>query len=205
MTLYRLSLFSIAACLLGLVILLGLTVDSAQQIFERQNAVGDMLELSKRIDAFSAASDRLLLAGADRETWAAYRMEAEALQSRLDQLGEGLGSASEAAALVQSMVGSVAAALDTLDASSLPQGRAVEPLEVPERSRSIMRQVAEQGSLLDGALDSLLNQRQQNIAREATWIGAVLAGSALLFGALCVIALPSSRAITSSSRFWSRL
>ena len=188
MTLYRLSLFSIAACLLGLLILLGLTVNSAQQILARQNAVGDLLELSQRIDDFSVASDRLLLVGADCDTWAAYRTEAEALQRRLDELSEGFSVGGDAAAQVQSMVGSVAAALRAIDADSVRQDRGFEPLEVPERSRRIMQQVADQGGLLDDALHALLSARRQDIAREARWIGAVLAGSALLFGALCVVA-----------------
>ena len=120
-----------------------MTVNSAQQILARQNAVGDLLELSKRIDDFSVASDRLLLVGADRDTWDAYRTEAEALQRRLDELSEGFSVGGDAAAQVQSMVGSVAAALDAIDADSGRQDRGLEPLEVPERSRRIMQQVAD--------------------------------------------------------------
>nr|WP_239056920.1 EAL domain-containing protein [Wenzhouxiangella limi] len=51
-----------------------------------------------------------------------------------------------------------------------------------------MQRVADQGTALDTALDDALSRRQQAIARETTWVGALLAGSALLFGTLCIVA-----------------
>ncbi|MDX1608738.1 MAG: EAL domain-containing protein [Halofilum sp. (in: g-proteobacteria)] len=194
MNLYRLSLFSIVGCLTGLVLLLLVTLQSADQVRAKQAEIGDLLELRGRIDDFSAASDSLVLSGADPGLWRAYRAEAQVLRERLGRLGESHPDASKAARRIDAMVGSVAAALDIAGADAgtgfrVPDtNRAIGSLDVPPRSRIIMQQVAGQGIALDTALDDVLHERQQAIAREATWIGATLAGSALLFGALCVVA-----------------
>jgi len=186
--LYRLSLISIAACLVGLVALLAMTVHSARQMDARQNAIADLLALGERIDAVSAASDSLLLLGADPGLWQGYLAETQSLREELERLGDVHPDARKAAHRMRTMTEAVDAALAGIDAEPGGPGRALEPLDMPMRARIIMQQVANQGIALDTALDDAVDERQRSIAREARWIGATLAGSALLFGALCVVA-----------------
>ena len=188
MKLYRLSLISIVACVLGLVVLLALSVRSAQQMEAKQAEIGDLLSLDERIDTFSTASDSLLIAGADRDLWQTYRTEGRNLQAELEALGRSHPDALKAAHRVRVMVAAVESALDQAELAKEATGEAIEPLDVPPRSRIIMQQVANQGIALDTALDDALGERQRAIASEARWIAAALAGSALVFGALCVIA-----------------
>lgn len=190
MNLFRLSRISIAACVAGMLLLLILSIDSGREIQQRQEAIGQLLQLNARIDEFSAASDSLVLFGADPGLWAAYRAEGTAIQRELEQLGERHPDSRKAARRVAQLIESVGAALRVDDSGNDPASidRYLEPLESPVRSRIVMHQVAGQGIALDTALDSALRQRQRAIAREATRIGATLAGAALLFGALCVVA-----------------
>jgi len=185
--LYRLSLISIAACIAGLVVLLAVTVHSARRMEARQTEIAELLALGERIDAFSAASDSLLLLGADSTLWQRYLDEAQRLRHALDRLGEAHPDARKAAHRMELMRGLIGA---TMSDSVAEPGAAplLEPLDLPMRARIIMQQVANQGIALDTALDDAVGERRRAIAREARWIGATLAGSALLFGALCVVA-----------------
>ncbi len=188
MNLYRLSLISIVACILGLLVLLAVSVRSAQQMEEKQAEIADLLALDERIDMFSSTSDSLLVSGADRNLWQVYRAEARNLREALDRMGRSHPDALKAAHRVRVMVTAVESALDQAELANEATGEAIEPLNVPARSRIIMQQVANQGIALDTALDDALGERQRAIASEARWIGAALAGSTLLFGALCVVA-----------------
>ncbi|WP_376690506.1 EAL domain-containing protein [Wenzhouxiangella sp. EGI_FJ10409] len=190
MNLDRLSRFSVAVCVAGMLLLLVLSIDSGQEIYQRQEAIGELLELSARIDEFSAASDSLVLFGADPGRWKTYVAEAKAIRRELEEIGELHPDARKAARRVAQLVDSVEAALQAGEYGNelARPDRYLEPLEVPARSRIVMHQVAGQGIALDSALDRALRERQRAITREATWIGATLAGAALLFGALCVVA-----------------
>nr|WP_240451227.1 EAL domain-containing protein [Wenzhouxiangella sp. XN201] len=187
---YRLSRLSIVACVAGMVLLLTLSVYSGRQMLDKQDAIDELLQLHERINEFSAASDNLVLFGADPGLWRAYRAEGMAIQQELEQLGEGHSEARKAAQRLGQLIHSVDMALGAIDTGSDPTqiDRDVQALDVPVRSRIVMHHVAGQGIALDTALDSALSQRQDVIAREAAWIGATLAGAALIFGALCVIA-----------------
>ncbi|MFU8877818.1 MAG: EAL domain-containing protein [Wenzhouxiangellaceae bacterium] len=190
MNLYRLSSFSIAASLAGILLLMVLSVDSGRRILNSQDAIAEILELRARINDFSAASDNLVLFGADPGLWEAYLAEGTVLMRELEQLGERHADARKAAWRVSQLLQSVDSALGSSDPDRDPArlGPGIEPLDVPARSRILLHHVAGQGIALDAALDTALRQRQQAIAREAAWIGVTLAGAALLFGALCVVA-----------------
>ncbi|MGK7295061.1 MAG: EAL domain-containing protein [Candidatus Wenzhouxiangella sp. M2_3B_020] len=190
MNLYRLSMISMVACILGLAVLLAVTVRSAQQMNEKQAAIGELLDLEERIDTFSSASDGILVLGADSGLWQAYLAEARSLRSELMRLGEDHPDALKAAHRVQVLVEAIGAAAAVPGTEPETTGRAtdIEPLDAPIRTRIVMQQVANQGIALDTALDDALAERQRAIAREANWLGAGLAISALLFGALCVVA-----------------
>ena len=104
MNLYRLSLISITVCLAGLIMLLAVTVYSAQQINEKQAVIDELLGLENRIDIFRSASVSLLTLGADAGLWQAYRAEAADLQDHLNRLGTGNPDAHKAAHRMQVMV-----------------------------------------------------------------------------------------------------
>ncbi|MDZ7829194.1 MAG: EAL domain-containing protein [Halofilum sp. (in: g-proteobacteria)] len=184
MRLVHLSIASIAGCLLGLVILVGLTLDSVQKVRAKQAEVAELLDLQARMDGFSVASDSLLLFGADAGLVAAYRKEAEALRTRLREVGGDSPGARRAAHRIEQIATAVTREIERRAGAQAGDG----PLELPPRSRIVMNQVAGLGGALDSALDTLLRQRQRQIARDATWIGGGLVGAALLFGALSVIA-----------------
>jgi len=179
-----LSIASIAGCLLGLVILAGLTLDSVQAVRAKQAEVAELLALQARMDDFSVASDSLLLFGADAGLLAAYRKEAEALQQRLRAVGGSGPGALRAVHRVEEIATTVAREIERRADAGAGDG----PLELGPRSRIVMNQVAGLGGAMDSALDTLLRERQRQIARDAAWIGGGLAGAALLFGALSVIA-----------------
>lgn len=184
MKLVHLSIASIAGCLLGLMALIGLTLDGVEDVRAKQREIADLLTLQAHMDDFSVASDSLLLHGAGAELLAAYRRDAEALQERLRQLGGTSAGGRKAVHRIQEIVETVTAELR----QRAGRGGAGEGLDLPARSRIVMNQVAGLGGALDSALDALLHQRQRAIAREAGWIGTTLAGAALLFGGLSVIA-----------------
>lgn len=189
MKLVQLSIASIIGCLLGLVILVGITLHSVGEVPAKQEQVAELLALQARINNFSVASDSLLLFGADSGLLAAYRREGEALRLRLQQVGADSAVGRQTAQRVEQLLDTVTAEIergDDTDATTPTTGHGA--LDLPARSRIVMNHVAGLGDALDSALDALLRERQRTIAREVVWIGATLAGAALLFGALSVIA-----------------
>ena len=203
MNLYRLSLISITVCLAGLVLLLAVTVHSAREINEKQAEISRLLVLESRIDTFSSASDSILVLGADPDLWRAYRAEAADLQGELERLGADHRDAAKAAHRIGVIVEAVRSLLDAPDSGSGPadQGTDIQPLDLPIRSRTGISQVANQGIALDTALDDVLIERRQAIARQSLWTGAVLVFSALLFGALSMVAFALiTRRITLPAR-----
>ena len=188
MRLARLSLVSVAACLLGLLALLAVVVHSAQRLEARQQALAELMELSSRVDHFSTASDSLLLQGADPALRAAYFAEARALRRALAGLAEHDPDARKAQYLIERIAERVSAELARTEAAGTPPGAAAGGLAVPDRARILMIHVAGQGIALDTVLNDTLRHRRETIAREATWIGASLAAAALLFASLCVVA-----------------
>ncbi|MDN3519707.1 EAL domain-containing protein [Aquisalimonas lutea] len=192
MRLIHLSIASIVFCLVGLVVLAVVAVTSIHRMETKNAEIAELLELSKRIDDISAASDSLLLFGADPDLWEAFQADLRRIQERLERFDTSYPNAAQGArqiALIHEVLRS-AAASDAQPAS--PEGsrssRALSPLDISARSRIIMNQVAGHGIALDQSLDRLVRKRREDIAQESRWITGTFAGSALLFGGLCVAA-----------------
>ncbi|MDZ7851650.1 MAG: EAL domain-containing protein [Halomonas sp.] len=189
MKLIHLSVASIIGCLLGLAVLIGITLSGLDEIRVKQEQVADLLDLKAREDDFSVASDRLLLFGADAELLADYRREGEALQQHLRQVGAESTAERKAVDRVEALLDRVTAEVEqSADTSATAPETSRGALDIPTRSRIVMNQVAELGGAVDSALDALLRERQRAIASDAMWIGGSLAGAAVLFGILSVIA-----------------
>lgn len=187
MKLIHLSVASIVGCLLGLVMLVGVTLKSIGEVQVKQGQVAELQALQGRINDFSVASDSLLLLGADTGLLAAYQQEGESLQRRLQQVGADSAAGRKAAYWVEQLLDAVAAEVERrAGASTLAVGQG--GTAPPVRSLIVLNQVAGLGSALDTALDALARERQGVIMREAWWIGGTLASAALLFGALSVFA-----------------
>ncbi len=192
MKLERLAVVSMMGCLLGLLALAvagGITLDRVQQT-QQQGSL--LLELKSRIDNLSIATDALLLHQPDSSLWTAYQADARALQQELEALARDHPAAARAAHHIRLLVETLAGALDQPDVprgdAGMPTPGSVGPLEVPERSRIILNQVAGHSMALDASLDRLLHQRQAEINRSAHWAIGGFAGAALLFGVICVFA-----------------
>ncbi|MEF8833887.1 MAG: PAS domain S-box protein, partial [Halofilum sp. (in: g-proteobacteria)] len=190
MRLSRLSTASIVGCTIGLLALLAFGAVAHHHMREKQEQMGRLLELQKRLDDFSAGSDSLLLFPADQPLQRAFRADAEALRQQLRSMDEGYPAAETAAReiglIIEALEEAGAFTPEGTDASS--RADAGGPLDIPQRARIITNQVASQGVALDTALDRLLRERQQTIATEATWIAGSFAGAALLFAALSLMA-----------------
>jgi HAMP domain-containing protein len=191
MKLRRLSLVSIAGCLLGLAILMLMGIFSLSQMQHRQDEIDSLMALQGRIDNFSVASDNLLLQGADPELWTAYRADAATIQARLGSLVEDHPGAQRAIRHVDYIVAEVGRfTVPQADSPSVTteERPSVGPLALPLRSQIVMSQVAGYGIALDTALLEVVSQRHQSIANANWWLAIGLASAAGLFGALCVAA-----------------
>ncbi|MEX1081081.1 MAG: EAL domain-containing protein [Halofilum sp. (in: g-proteobacteria)] len=191
MKLLRLSLLSIAGCLLGLALLVSMTVASYVRMQSAQEELAALLDLHHRLDAFSAASDALLLQGADAELWQVYVGEGQALRRDLRELGAQADDALRAADRIDAILAAMKESRITqtsIDGVDTGMGFPGGPLGLPLQARIHMNQVANHGIALDTAVDSLLRQRQNALARQTLWIGGGFAAAALLFGSICVFA-----------------
>lgn len=177
MNLRLISRLCIFGCVVGLVILGTLTAYSANRLDSQREAIADLLSLQERIDDFSAASDAIAMLGADEQLWAAFQADAERLKGRLLKLGEEHPDARKGALRIDHIMDIVSYGLNDDD-----------PLNVSAPERIFMQQVAQHGISLDTALDDALREREVAIENESLRIGAMLAFSALGFGALCVAA-----------------
>ncbi len=189
MKLTQLSIAGVVGSAIGLVVLVGVALQSVDRMRVKQAEIADLLVLQSRIDEFSVASDNLLLFGADPSLWEAYRDDAGAIQEKLRRLGDEHPDARKAAhhmALIVEAVGDARNGPPATEWFGGEQSAGGGPLGLGVRSRIIMNQVAGHGIALDTALNAALRQRQQLIAGEANWIAGAFAGSTLLFALLCI-------------------
>ena len=185
MRLVHLSIASIAACLLGLIILAAVGLLSLDRMQRQQAEVRELLDLKMRIDNLSVASDQLLLYHPDPGLMAAFEADARELKQGLTAFADDHPRARQAALHIEHLL----SALEAVHAGAGPAaGDGVGPLGIPLRARIILDQVAGHGIALDTALDGVLAEREARIARELTWTVTGLGLAALLFGALCVAA-----------------
>ncbi|MGM1052648.1 MAG: EAL domain-containing protein [Pseudomonadota bacterium] len=189
MKLVRLSVVSIAACLIGLATLLLVGLHSMGEMQEKQAEIEDLMALHHRIGEFSVASDALLVKRADPILREKYRGEAGSLKQTLAALADEHPGARRAIHYIDFLVGTLSAVYSQpfrFREENAAQRQAESPLSLPLRSQVIMNQVAGYGIELDIALREVTSQRQAQIARDANWIAAGFAGAAAMFGFLCV-------------------
>jgi len=195
MRLVHLSVASVLGSAIGLLLLLAITIQSAAELHATKAQVRALFELSHRIDNLSAAADDLLLFGASSELWRSLHADAADIELQLQQMGAEQPEALKAAYRVGALIDALAALTvpSTSDSSEdealAPASRGmIEPLRIPEPARIQLNQMAAHGVMLDAALNILVRERRQALARNATLIAVGLAISAVLFGLLCISA-----------------
>ncbi|WP_067561520.1 EAL domain-containing protein [Halofilum ochraceum] len=190
MKLARLSNVSIAGCVTGLAALLLIGLIAYDDMRARQAELVELIELQKRLDDLSAASDRQLLLGADQQSDGAFRTRAASLRRELRAMGDEYPAAQAAAQEIDRMIEALADAnaLATEPVTEPAESNAPGALDISPRARSLMDRVASHGVALDTALYQLLRDRQQGIATDAMWIAGSFAAAALSFGILSLAA-----------------
>ncbi|WP_404298421.1 EAL domain-containing protein [Halomonas sp.] len=189
MKLVRLSVVSITACVIGLVTLLLVGLNSMGEMQEKQAEIEDLMALNYRIGEFSVASDALLVNRADPIAIENYLGEAGSLKQTLSALVEEHPSARRAIHHIDFLVGTLSVVYSQparFREGNASQRQADSPLLLPLSSQVIMNQVAGYGIELDIALREVTSQRRAQIARDASWVAAGFAGAAAMFGFLCV-------------------
>lgn len=194
MSLLRVARVSIAACAAGFLALAVLAVVEMGQLRERQASMENLLSLSARLSQFSAASDNLLVSGADPALWETYRRDARDLAERLRTLGEEHPDALKAAHQVESIVDSLETAGVAAPLTEVEQGRAADaqprigPLGLPLGAHARLTQIAGHGIALDSALEDALAERRADIAGNVTIMVGGFAAAAVAFAGACVFA-----------------
>jgi len=193
MRLVHLSVASMLGSAIGLLLLLGITLQSAAELNATKAQVKALFELSDRIDNLSAAADGLMLFGASPELWQRLHAEAVDIELELQRLGAKESEAFTAAYRVRTLTDALAAlTVPSAVGSSEDDGLApasggmIEPPKIPEQARIQLNQIAGHGVMLDAAINILVRERRQALAKHATMVTVGLAISALLFGLLCI-------------------
>ena len=186
MSLVRLSSISIIACVLALLALCLIGIWSLDRLYDRRDAMDDLIVLKGRADALSVASDNLLLFRPDPAIWRAFVDEAQAVRDKLLEPDDRQADARRAARQIEQLLES----LESIhrQQSTSPPEPGVGPLGVPRRARITMNQVAGHGIAIDSAFEQLLAQRQQDINRETTRFVMTLALASAAFGLFCIFA-----------------
>lgn len=187
MKLERLSLISILACVVALVLLLAFGGLSFQELRQRQQEVGEMLLLQQRVNAFSTASDSMLLYQPDSDMWRIYEAEARSLENTLLDMANKHPDTRKVVNSIRRLMEMVEKAV-ALGAAGRGTGTDTGFLAMPERSRLIMNQVAMNGVTMDTTLSDALHERRVGIYRATRNIVLQFAAVGVLFGVLCVVA-----------------
>lgn len=180
-SLVRLSRVALAViALLTLVLLVGAAI-FFERVRDRQSEMAQILDLQRRISAFSVAGDTVLLHGADHETLTALRRDATDIQADLRQLADDYPDARNGIRAIERMLVmlEVAGTLrQKTRAVAAPAGSSVSASTIVD---SFLSTMAAHGVALDAAVGEALDRRHQKIAIEATWLLGGLSGFAALF------------------------
>jgi diguanylate cyclase (GGDEF)-like protein/PAS domain S-box-containing protein len=167
---------------LGVVILLVLAAMGLYNLHQEREELSGLYALQSDINSFSAASDSLLVLGADPGLWRAYRDSADDIQARLRELGRTYPDALKAADQIETMVRSLERARVTDEASMQTDGDAgIGPLELPPRARMLLTQVAGHGIALDSVVARAIRERRTALADSGLSIVGAFAVAAILF------------------------
>jgi diguanylate cyclase (GGDEF)-like protein len=187
------SRLALAVCALGGAALLAVAGIGLARFNTQQAEIAELGELESRVDRFSAVSDRLLIYPPSPERWARYRDNARFLQQRLRERSDHTAIASSAAEHVETIFETVSAAVG-------PSGEGESQASAPvldwrrsgdriEATRAVLDRVAAQGLELDADMTELFDRRRAAVAASLLWILVGLAGSAVLFAVVAVLAL----------------
>ncbi|MBK1703693.1 EAL domain-containing protein [Halochromatium glycolicum] len=197
MKLLHLSIASIIGSALGVLLLLALTLNAADQVRSIQADISELFSLRERIDQLSVATDNLVLQGAGAELAGSVRTEADAIRAQLEGLGDTHPDALKAARLVELLITNLfiitngSSAGSSAGAGSAGDGAealTIRPAPVSDQSRILLSQIAQHGIALDTALDDVLRERRAALANRAQAAAVRLVIAALLFGLLCIAA-----------------
>ncbi|MCB2427466.1 ATP-binding protein [Methylophaga pinxianii] len=190
MKLVQTSIAFISGCLLGLLFLIVLGAWSFNQVELKRNEHYSLEKINNKIDALSVASDNLLIFRPDEKLWQAFLKDAQSIQIELSELKDGKFNAQRVIRHIDQLIQSVADAYQTLPetADSTTNDNQHNPLALPLRSRLLINQVADHGVAIESAIDQLIQDNQQTIESHINRILVVFMFSALIFGALCVMA-----------------
>lgn len=190
MRLSRLSLASIAGCLVGLMIIAMAGGIMLQQMRARQADMQSLMVLQNRIDNFSAASDGLLTQRADPFLWQAYLADVATLQQALEERVEQYPAAQRASHHIDQIV-TMLEAVYAGDGNDLENDGALSntsPIGVSPRGQVITTRVAGHGIAIDMALREITDQQRSAISHSVNWIVGGFATATLLFGLFCMLA-----------------
>jgi len=176
MKLTRLSLISIAGCLIGLSAIFVVGSIMISQMSARQAEMQSLMGLENRIDSFSTASDKLLISRAPAPVWQAYRTEAAALQQALAEKQERHPASQRAVQHIRDII----AALESVYAGN--DDRLF-------RDRTITTQVADHGAAIDSAMSEIVDQQLRTINSNVNWVVGGFAVTTLIFGLGCMLSL----------------
>lgn len=190
----------------GVLCLVGLFVFVLASQSGHEQAMRDLMALTARADALSAAGDAVLLTGLGASDVAAFAADAEALRADLNASGAPPALIAEALAAVDRMVD---VAERTGADVGAPRG-APSSLGVPASTGAAMAAMAAAGVDLDHVMERLVGA---HLLQSSTWARAATAGfgaAALVFGALGLATLvllhrrvgaPVSRTAAAVARF----
>ena len=176
MKLTRLSVISIAGCLIGLSAIFAVGSVMVSQMSARQAEMRSLMALESRIDNFSTASDKLLISRVPPPAWQAYRTEAAALKQIMVREQDEYPAARKAT----HHIGEIITALENVYA---------EDDERLFRDRTITTQVADHGAAIDSAMSDIVDQQLGAISSNVNWLVGGFALTTLLFGLGCMLSL----------------
>lgn len=193
MRLLHLSLASLLGSAVGLLLLLAITIQSTSALNGAKTDLDALFELRHRIDNLSVAADNILLFGASPTLWQRLRTDAEDIEQQLQALSNEQPDAAGVAYRIRTLTDALtmlrATSAGTIGHAQTPGATGdsqIEPLQMPERARILLSQIAGHGVMVDEAMGLMLTERREAITREGTRIVVRLALSALVLGLLSI-------------------
>jgi PAS domain S-box-containing protein len=193
MRLLHLSLASLLGSAVGLLLLLAITIQSTSALNSAKTDLDALFELRHRIDNLSVAAGNILLFGASPTLWQRLRTDAEDIEQRLQALSNEQPDAAGVAYRIRTLTDALtmlratsAGAIGHTQTPGATGDGEIEPLQMSERARILLSQIAGHGVMVDEAMGLMLTERREAITREGTRIVVRLALSALVLGLLSI-------------------
>lgn len=170
------------ASALGALVLCALAIAGLYSLQQQRDALSELFELQRDINSFSAASDSLLVLGADPGLWAVYRESADEIRRDLERLGRTYPAALKASDQVETIVAELERAGVGDDAGPPKAGDGgAGPLGLSPRARILLTQVSGHGIALDSVVGRAIRDRRAGLTNTTVWIISAFALAALLF------------------------